>query len=133
MSQNASDVNSMDAAVDLQDSFVKIAARLRPRDPATQDDLVQEMGKAVVEMGGRHPLALYRSIAVRRAKDSLRNWFRRSPVDRALYESRQQRDGRFDVFDEAQKQEKFLKNLARAMDWDVPAAEDLIEWLKRSA
>lgn len=133
MSQSNKDVTSTEAAVSLQESFVKAAARMKPGDPATQDDLVQEMGTAVLEAGGCRPLALYRSIAVRRAKDALRNWFRKSPIDRALYESRRQREGRFDVFDEAQKQEKFLKNLARAMDWDVPAAEDLIEWLKRSA
>ncbi len=133
MSQSDKAVMSTEAAVSLQASFVKAAARMRPGDPATQDDLVQEMGTAVLEAGGCGPLALYRSIAVRRAKNALRDWFRNSPVDRSLYESRKQREGRFDVFEEGQKQEKFLKNLAIAMDWDVPAAEDLIAWLKRSA
>jgi len=132
MSQKT-EFEASEAAVAMQETFASMARRMRPKDKATQDDLVQEMATAVFENGGCHPLAYFRQIATRRASNALRNWFRSSPVDRALYQSRKQREGRFDVFDEPPKQEKFLQNLAREMDRNVPTAEDLIEWMKRSA
>jgi hypothetical protein len=133
MSQKNTKWDCDEAAVHLQGEFRKIAYRMRPRDPQTQEDLVQEMCTAVVEIKEPNTLGFFRERAKCRAKNALRNWFRSSPVDRVLHQTRRQREGRFDVFDEPQKQEKFLQSLARDMERNVPSAEDLIEWVKRSA
>lgn len=134
MSQTSGKMSGPDAAIQMQVEFRHTARRMRPRDEHTQDDLVQEMSKAVAECTEPNLQCYFRQLAHNRAKNYLRDWFRKSPVDRAAYEASRRREGRFECFDEGPvEQEKYLENLGRQMEFNAPNAEELIEWLKRSA
>lgn len=134
MSQSTVKMAGPDAAVHMQVEFRHTARKMRPRDRHTQDDLVQEMSKALVECTEPNSLCYFRHLATSRAKDYLRNWFRKSPVDRAAFEASRRKQGRFECFDEGPvEQEKYLENLGRQMEFNAPSAEELIEWMKRSA
>ncbi|MEI6235362.1 MAG: hypothetical protein WCT04_20080 [Planctomycetota bacterium] len=62
------------AAVDLIDDFKRLASALRPRDPSTQDDLVQVMCQAALECSNSNERSYYMWLAGWRAKDYLRWW-----------------------------------------------------------
>ena len=70
---NGDPIRQGDAAVLLQKTFGCFARRLRPKDHALQDDLVQEMSLAVLESGGSHNLAFFRRRGLSRAVDYLRS------------------------------------------------------------
>jgi hypothetical protein len=68
------------AALEMQDDFLSIARQLAPRDPSTQDDLVQEMALAVILSDQPQTRSAFRLLAGWRASDYLR-WWRNLPPD----------------------------------------------------
>jgi DNA-directed RNA polymerase specialized sigma24 family protein len=69
------------AVVQLQDDFARFASGLRARDPALQDDLIQEMCLGVLQCDTPHTLAYFRTRGLSRAKDYLKSWNRKSCRD----------------------------------------------------
>ena len=62
------------AAVEMANEFRSIARQLCPRDPSTQDDLVQEMALAVMLCREPQSRSTYRLCATWRAMDYIRWW-----------------------------------------------------------
>ena len=63
------------AALEMQPEFRSIARQLAPRDPSTQDDLIQEMTLAVLLINQPQTRSFYRVVACWRAIDYLRWWY----------------------------------------------------------
>ncbi len=68
------------AAVELIEQFTRIARALSPRDPSTQDDLVQEMCLAALECSSANTRAFFLSLGAWRAKDFLLRWKQGSKI-----------------------------------------------------